>query len=460
MGFRRFVAALSLASVAWSSAAWAQTTVVHPARISDVLVNPGMGIQTFQRYNGDALNRGVEWSEEGPPGPPASGSAADFPASTIAYCRWFWETIEPAKGDVRWSILDGALAEAARHGQKLAIRLMPYDKKHALPEWYRKSGARRANAEGEPLWEPDFADPLYLKYWSDLVRAAGRRYDGDPRLDSVDISSVGYWGEGWSDFMPPFAHQRKLIDIWFEAFTATPLLMNFDEPEGLRYGTGKGAGWRFDCLGDLRPKWSHMLDFYPLQIVRAGISEVWQRAPVSLETCGVPESWKRQGWDVNYILNEALRWHVTSLNVKSSAIPAAWKPAFDEFQKHMGYRFELRRVEYPSTVRAGADAAFRMWWVNAGVAPVYQPYVLAMRFHGASDTVVEMSADVRKWLPGDAVVEDPVAVPNLPQGKYRLQAALLDRRTHQPAIALGIAGRGPDGWYDLGEIALVSGGRP
>ena len=53
-----------------------------------------------------------------------------------------------------------------------------------------------------------------------------------------------------------------------------------------------------------------------------------------------------------------------------------------------------------------------------------------------------------------------VAVPSLPQGKYRLQVALLDRRTHQPAIALGIAGRGPDGWYDLGEIALVSGGRP
>lgn len=463
MGFCRLVAALSM--VAWTSAVCAQTTVVHPARINEVLLNPGMGIQTFQRYNGDPVNRGVEWSEEGPTGPPASGgltstNPSDFPKSTIAYCRWFWETIEPAKGDVRWSILDGALAEAASHGQKLAIRLMPYDKKHALPEWYRNSGARRTNAEGQPIWEPDFADPLYLKHWGELVRAAGRRYDGDPRLDSVDISSVGYWGEGWSDFMPPFPYQKKLIDIWFDAFTATPLLMNFDEPEGLRYGTGKGAGWRFDCLGDLRAKWSHMLDFYPLQMVRAGIGEVWQHAPVSFETCGVPESWKRQGWDAAYILNEALRWHVTSLNVKSSAIPPEWRPAFDDFQKHMGYRFELRRMEYPSTVRAGAEAMFRMWWVNAGVAPVYRPYVLAMRFHGASESVVETPVDVRKWLPGDSVVEDPVAVPNLPPGKYRLQVALLDRRTHQPAVALGTAGRAADGWYDLGEIALVSGGRP
>ena len=37
----------------------------------------------------------------------------------------------------------------------------------------------------------------------------------------------------------------------FDAFPRTPLLMNFDEPHALAYGTGRGAGWRFDCLGDL-----------------------------------------------------------------------------------------------------------------------------------------------------------------------------------------------------------------
>ena len=450
MRFHTVAAALSLASLAWG-----QSAVIRPARIHDVLVNPGMGIQTFQRFNGDPLNPGAQWSEEGPTGPLPAGAAPDFPPSTIAYCRWFWATLEPAKGEVRWAILDRALEEAERHGQKLAMRLMPYDQKHPLPEWYRATGAKRANKDGEPVWEPDFADPPYLKHWGDLVRAAGRRYDGDPRIDSIDISSVGYWGEGWSNYMPAFPHQKALIDIWFQAFPATQLLMNFDEPEALHYGTARGAGWRFDCLGDLRSGWSHMLDFYPLQMVRAGVLDVWQHAPLSFETCGTPESWKRQGWDVNYILAEALRWHVTSLNVKSTAIPAEWKAAFDEFQKHMGYRLELRRIEYPVTVAAGSGALFRMWWVNAGVAPVYRPYVLALRFHGEADATVELPPDVRKWLPGDALVEDPVAVPRLPAGKYRLQTALLDSRTRRPAIALGIAGRGSDGWYDLGDISVA-----
>ena len=135
------------------------------------------------------------------------------------------------------------------------IRLMPYDPKHPLPEWYRKSGARRANNDSSKdgkIWQPDFSDPLYFKYWSAIVIEAGKRYDGHPDLDSVDISTVGYWGEGWSDYMPEFAVQRKLIDVYLKAFRKTPLLMNFDEPEALAYGTSRGAGWRFDCVGDMQ----------------------------------------------------------------------------------------------------------------------------------------------------------------------------------------------------------------
>src|SRR5207248_2722791 len=68
-------------------------------------------------------------------------------------------------------------------------------------------------------------------------------------LDSVDISSVGYWGEGWSPYMPAFPYQKALIDIWLAAFPRTTLLMNFDEQQALRYGTEHGAGWSsFACL--------------------------------------------------------------------------------------------------------------------------------------------------------------------------------------------------------------------
>jgi hypothetical protein len=460
---------ISLAAASLSTAAaqdHSNVVVVRPAETYQVLVNPGMGITTFQRFNGDPLNSGLGWSEEGPTAKLAPATVEpEFPDTSISYCRWFWDVIEPKPDEFRWEIIDDALIEASEHHQRLAIRIMPYDPKHPLPDWYRNSGARRANKPTDKdggIWQPDFTDPLYLKSWGQLVAAAGERYDGHPNLDSVDISSVGYWGEGWSPYMPPFAYQKALIDIWLEAFKSTPLLMNFDEQQALTYGTQRGAGWRLDCLGDMRLTSDNkdfraeMLTVYPQQVVRAGIQNVWERSPISVETCWVPGYWFKQKWDVNYILDQALRWHVTSVNVKSSAIPPEWKAQFDEFQKHMGYRFILRRLEYPKAARAGQLIPVHMWWLNSGVAPIYHEYWLAVELNGpAGHALIRLPVDVRKWLPGDAVFDGTVYVPQtLKPGDYRFRVAMLDPRNEQPAIRFAIEGRQPDGWYDLGPITV------
>ena len=237
----------------WGGTAAAQrnVVVVRPKEIQDVLVNPGMGITTFQRFNGQEPNPPLKWSEIGPEKKLSQAAVKpDFPEVSVAYCRWYWNAFEPERGKYRWDIVDLAVEEARAHGQKLAIRLMPYSNQDSLPEWFRNSGAKRANKDSDKdgkIWQPDFSDPLYLKYWGELVEEAGKRYDGNPYLDTVDISSVGYWGEGWSPYMPAFSYQKELIDIWLEAFKRTRLLMNFDEPQALAYGTQQGAGWRLDC---------------------------------------------------------------------------------------------------------------------------------------------------------------------------------------------------------------------
>lgn len=452
-----------LALVWGASRGVAQTgdMVVYPKEIHAVLVNPGIGVETFQRFNGDALNPGRRWSEAGPTSKIApAATEPDFPGSSISYCRWFWQTLEPEPGQIHWEIIDHALEQAREHHQTLAIRLMPYDENHPLPEWYRNSGARRANKPTDrdgKIWQPDFSDPLYLKYWGDLVTAAGNRYDGNPYLESVDISTVGYWGEGWSHYMPAFKYQKQLIDVYLKAFRRTPLLMNFDQEEALAYGVSHGSGWRLDCWGDMgKPYWSEMLDVYPEQVARAGIQNAWMRSPVSLESCGVVADWKRNGFDLDYILNQALRWHVSYVNIKSSAIPSAWKQQFDAFEKKMGYRFILRRLEYPREVRPGQMMPVHMWFLNAGVAPVYRKYVLAVQIYSpAGQAIIRTPADVRKWLPGDAVFDGTLYVPSsLKPGSYRFRVALLEPRTGRPAIRLAIEGLEPDGWYDLGPISI------
>jgi hypothetical protein len=240
--------------------------------------------------------------------------------------------------------------------------------------------------------------------------------------------------------------------------------MNFDEPQALTYGTSRGAGWRLDCLGDLRMKSDdpdfqpEMLDIYPQQVVRSGIQDVWQKRPVSLEVCGTVSEWKKDHFDLNYILEQALRWHVTSVNLKSSPIPPDWKTDFDSFERKIGYRFVLRRLEYAKTVVAGAMLPVHMWWLNAGVAPAYTNYPLAVQLRSAKDSaVLKVPADVRKWLPGDAIFDGTLFVPDtLPEGIYDFRVAMLDPRTGKPAVRLAIAGRDRDGWYSLGSIYVTS----
>ena len=335
---------------------------------------------------------------------------------------------------------------------------MPYDDKHPMPDWYLASGAKRANAATDKdgaIWSPDADDPLYAAAWSALVVEAGKRYDGHPDLNHVDVSTVGYWGEGWGPYLPGWSVQQQLIDVYFTAFPRTLLLMNFDALPALQYGVKRGAGWRLDCWGDMGAPgrhFAHMIDFYPQQLARGGLQDAWRTAPVALETCWVPEQWHEWKFPLKPILEQALRWHASTINIKSSRIPAEWKTAFEEFQKQIGYRFVLKRLDYPSHAGRGTMAPLSMWWLNAGVAPTYRRYTLALAI---GDVVVPLDADVRQWLPGDAVVDGSIAVPrDLAPGRYPVRVALLDPETRRPAIRLAIAGRQDDGWYQVGEIVI------
>jgi hypothetical protein len=122
----------------------------------------------------------------------------------------------------------------------------------------------------------------------------------------------------------------------------------------------------------------------------------------------------------------------------------------------MGYRFILRRLEYPTKAKIGGKIPVSMWWLNAGVAPVYREYPLALQLNSSQGSaVLTTHADVRRWLPGDAVVDETLTVPeSLKPGAYRVRIAILDPRTGQPVIRLAIEGRQDDGWYDMGEILV------
>jgi hypothetical protein len=454
-------------SLGSGAVAWAQeTVVVRPKESDEVLTNPGIGFMTFQRFNGDQLNPGKRWTEGYPivyQEPNNIAAKVNYPLTSLAYFRIYWRFIEPAEGEYRWDLIDKALETAGIHNQTLLLRIAPYGTgpDNDVPDWYRAMLGEEKNLP-EGKWRTNPEDPRYVEHFGRMVRDLGARYDGHPMLESVDLAIVGAWGEGAGSELLTQKTREALVDSYLAAFHQTPLVMLLTDPKTNRYGLSqRPVGWRVDCLGDMggfSPTWCHMLDYYPQAIIECGMQDAWRKAPVTLEVCWVMQHWLDQGWDIDYIIDQSLKWHISSFNAKSSPVPDAWWPQVNRWLKHMGYRFVLRKFTYRTPARAGGPLAFTSWWENQGVAPCYRPFRLALRLGNADGSwLLVTAADLRTWLPGDNLYDASVTIPaETPPGDYDLCLAILGDREDEPKVRLAIQGRRPDGWYDLGKIKVLS----
>ena len=463
---RAFVVVLSvLFSVLIMAAGCSQpeTVVVEPVEIDDVLVNPGKGFTTFYSFNGDEIN-------------------ADHPECSIAYYRWYWDVLEPEDGKINFAMIDSILGLCREKGQKLAFRVMSQnghevadktvDDRMEVPGWYKKSGAPGFYYPDGKRWMPDYDSEVFFEKHGRLIRALGARYDGHPDVDHLDIGSVGHWGEWHTEgmdykHMPTLENQFRVVDLYLESFKQTPLIMQVDAHEALKYAISKGTGVRADCVGDMTENrffekdgspTNHMLIRYPRAFALEGMSEVWKTAPIVFETCGNFQWWYDEGWDLDFIFNKILEWHMSVLNNKSFPIPPDWWPQVEELQKKMGYRLVLKRLEHLDRAKAGETFALEMLWENKGVAPCYLKHPVAFQFRGAGSgqaSIIEDDIDITGWLPGQHLVTAQLELPpEMDSGTYDIYIALLDPHSMKPRIKLAIDGLGSDGWYRLNRVEI------
>lgn len=465
---------------------------VRPVEIFDVLNNPGIGFTTFQRFNGDSLNSAYKWTEGFPivyQDFDGDLKNIDHPQTSIAYFRIDWSFLEPEQGKFNWLMIDKALRTAADRGQTLIIRVVPYEEdKKDVPTWYRKM-VGKDKKELSDKWRIDPEDSAYVKYFGGFITALGQRYDGHPDLESVDVSIIGFWGEGDGSHLLSDKTRIALINCYLDNFQKTHLNfqpLNGDSPDpgvlvkgtnieafwpdGQNNGVGpqmRHLGYRMDCLGDMTTEiwkkegWSHMLDIYPKDIIRSGMAEAWKKSPINMEICWTFFTWldrfKYDEKTLEFIFNEALKWHISTFNAKSCPVPKVWSTLVDKWLNKMGYRFVLRKFEYPSVVKVQGQLAIASIWENIGVAPIYKDYKFAVRLKGSQRTLIlPTNANLLNWLPGDIIHDENLYIPvDLPKGKYQVEIAIVSPVSFEPRVKLAISGVNQDGWYPMGEITVT-----
>lgn len=430
------------------------TVTVEPEESTALFANPGMGWQTFHSFAD-------------------SDPDLDGLPSGSAYFRFTWKALEPTDGDIDLDRLGKTLDRAREAGQTLMFRVMTAGSDDGYaPEWLESAGCKVFTYEygGAMLKAPDLDDPVCWARFETLMSALGNAFGSEPDLQ-VDIGGVGLWGEWHFSSttpkvpMPSEETCRKVVDLHFALFPNSPQTALIGDVDTLAYATGKGAGWRADCLGDLgffSDTWNHMDDMYKQHVQQAGAESAWEHGPVAWESCGVMQDWVDKGYDVHDIFAYALEMHGSFLNNKSSTLPAGaqYRAEVEWLIESLGYRLLLRSLTHPKQVKAGDVMPVTMTWENKGVAPPYHPFGLQIRLtppvaSGADPVTLEIQTDVRTWLPGQSHVNEFLPLPaSMNAGTWGLAVGITGT-PGIPMLNLAIEGRDADGWYPVSDVEVL-----
>jgi hypothetical protein len=466
---------------------------VRPKETDAYLHNPHRGTTTFQRFQGeDTYPSFVTSDTHGPVEFPSTKAVRDnikyIPRTTLTYCRWPWKWLEPENGNFNWKLVDDTLRTARESGQTAQLRFQPYTLRWDLeknpikakrfpsgtsvnvPDWYWDTGAPWIEHGPYASNEPDSNDPLYLKHFGDFIRAFAARYDGHPDLESIDMAYAGFWGESGGNSTPETAH--KLTDIYLESFKKTQLLSMLGTPgceHAAQLNAGRAGtpiGWRADCFGDLRKPevrevppdlcWNHTYDAYPKEITRCGVKDAWKTAPVTMETCGNVATWVMAGYDLDRIIEEGYDYHMSVFMPKNAFFPERALEKLIEFDKRIGYRFELRQMLLPLEVKPGAKINVEVFLDNVGIAPIYRPYKVALRLkQGKTVKVVHFKEDIRSWMPGHTFFGEELEFPQgFEHGEVKVAIGIVDE-TDKPRVWFAIDGKTDEGWHPLTSVDVA-----
>ncbi len=174
---------------------------------------------------------------------PTPDKEVNFPFIDGWLVRPLWDKVEPAEGKYDWTYIDREIATAKRLQKKITLMVLGGPQ---TPEWVYQAGARSFRfswgSKYRPAEEariPIIWDEVYLRKWTALVQALGKRYAGDKTVVLVHMS--GATENGLEMQLPSSPRDRsewlkvgyspdkvvaawkRIVDAFAKAFPQTPL---------------------------------------------------------------------------------------------------------------------------------------------------------------------------------------------------------------------------------------------
>ena len=157
-----------------------------------------------------------------------------------------WNKLNPAKGVYDWTELEKLLNALAEHNMGYALRVLPYtpsfiksdfppqEEYDWTPPFVYEMGAKKIQIDLRgteyhayaPVWD----DSIYIWAAKEFAKALAEKYDGDPRIEYIDIRTFGEWGEWHTSHilgseMPADSVLIDMLDYYASLFKKTLLVL-------------------------------------------------------------------------------------------------------------------------------------------------------------------------------------------------------------------------------------------
>jgi hypothetical protein len=424
-------------------------TRVQFDEVDTVFANPGQGWMSQRRS---------------PRGEPR------FPCSVV-YIRFNWVDAEPAPGEYNWKVIDDVIAAWKSRHATVAFRVMTCNAHSAgyytSPKWLFDAGCKgfeyvrggddpTSGGQRIPRIEPDYTDPVYLSRHGAFIDALGKRYDGNPDVEFLDIGSYGIWGEWHTPHPAPVEVRKQIVDLYLRAFHRTPLVFMSDDAEVLKYALAHGTGFRRDGVGSPwhEQNWIGSKKYADIP----GMADTWQKSPVVFEWFGDYDYLQSKKWSFEAAVDFMLRNHVTLINDNVGRVPPEAMPLLVKLSRLAGARLVLRELSHARAAARGDQVELKMKWANVGVGKLYRPYVLRFSLldtQGQECVALDGAADPRQWLPGEHEVTERLAIPvGLAPGTYTLDIQLMSQGDGRETFRLAMNAPERDGRYQLSTLTI------
>ncbi len=321
-----------------------------------------------------------------------------------------WNKLNPAKGVYDWTELEKLLNALAEHNMGYALRVLPYTPSFIksdfppqedydwTPPFVYEMGAKKIQIDLRgteyhayaPVWD----DSIYIWAAKEFAKALAEKYDGDPRIEYIDVRTFGEWGEWHTSHMlgsviPADPVLKDMLDYYASVFKKTQLVLPSNGfGDVYTHALDLGITKRDDGFIGIPGRPDTLLRAYNANLPTIAENIAGYKTMLANDDLipGGTQKWTAERW-VDAITTAHLTYYVLDQdNDCGYYFYKDNKALADSMSKVIGYNFTVTRAELLAVTVANTatgDAATNTLNItvkNTGVAPCFFDVYLVAEF--------------------------------------------------------------------------------